>query len=59
LAAVARGLSACTLAFSLEREGRLRSVKNAGTYLMVLRRDRDGEWRITRPMWGDPVAQPN
>jgi uncharacterized protein (TIGR02246 family) len=47
------------LAFSFETAGRLRSVKNAGTYLMVLRRDRDGEWRITHRMWDDPVAQPN
>jgi uncharacterized protein (TIGR02246 family) len=45
------------LAFSFETEGRLRSVSNAGTYLMVLRRQHDGEWRITHRMWGDPVAQ--
>jgi uncharacterized protein (TIGR02246 family) len=47
------------LAFSYEAEGRLRSVRNAGTYLMVLRRQRDGEWRITHRMWDDPVAQQN
>jgi len=47
------------LAFSFETEGELRSVRNAGTYLMVLRREPDGEWRITHRMWDDPVAQQN
>jgi uncharacterized protein (TIGR02246 family) len=45
------------LAFSYESEGRRRSVRNAGTYLMVLRRQPGGEWRITHRMWDDPVAQ--
>ena len=45
------------LSFSFEMEGRARSMRNAGTYLMVLRRDTDGEWRITHRMWDDPVAQ--
>jgi uncharacterized protein (TIGR02246 family) len=45
------------LAFSFETEGKRRSVSNAGTYLMVLRRQPDGEWRITHRMWDDPVAQ--
>ena len=45
------------LAFSFETGGRLRSVRNAGTYLMVLHRQSDGEWRITHRMWDDPVAQ--
>ena len=45
------------LGFSFEAEGREQSVRNAGTYLMVLRRDGDGEWRITHRMWDDPVAQ--
>ena len=47
------------LAFSFETEGQLRSVSNAGTYLMVLRQQSDGEWRITHRMWDDPVAQQN
>ncbi len=47
------------LAFSFETEGRLRSVRNAGTYLMVLRLQTDGEWRITHRMWDDPVGQQN
>jgi hypothetical protein len=45
------------LVFSFEMEGRKRSLRNAGTYLMALRRDSDGEWRITHRMWDDPVAQ--
>ena len=46
-----------TLVFSFEMEGRNRSLRNAGTYLMVLRRGSDGEWRITHRMWDDPVAR--
>jgi uncharacterized protein (TIGR02246 family) len=46
-----------TLAFSFELDGRRRSMRNAGTYLMVLRRAQDGDWRITHRMWDDPVAQ--
>jgi uncharacterized protein (TIGR02246 family) len=45
------------LAFSFEVDGQQRSLRNAGTYLMVLRRQADGEWRITHRMWDDPVAQ--
>lgn len=47
-----------TLAFSYQDEGRTHSLRNSGTYLMVLRRESDGEWRITHRMWDDPVAQP-
>jgi uncharacterized protein (TIGR02246 family) len=47
------------LVFSFETEGQLRSVSNAGTYLMVLRQQPDGEWRITHRMWDDPVPQQN
>ena len=45
------------LAFSFEMNGQQRSLRNAGTYLMVLRRQADREWRITHRMWDDPVAQ--
>jgi uncharacterized protein (TIGR02246 family) len=44
-----------TLAFSYEDDGRRRSVRNAGTYLMVLRRRSAGGWLITHRMWDDPV----
>ena len=47
-----------TLRFSWEAEGETRSLRNAGTYLMVLRREADGRWLITHRMWDDPVAQP-
>jgi uncharacterized protein (TIGR02246 family) len=43
------------LAFSFAAEGRRSSLQNSGTYLMVLRRKADGEWRITHRMWDDPV----
>jgi uncharacterized protein (TIGR02246 family) len=46
-----------TLAFSFESEGKVRSLRNAGTYLMVLRRESAGEWRITHRMWDDPMAE--
>jgi uncharacterized protein (TIGR02246 family) len=46
-----------TLAFSFESGGRTQEVRNAGTYLMVLRRQADGAWRITHRMWDDPIAQ--
>jgi uncharacterized protein (TIGR02246 family) len=45
------------LAFTFESDGRQRSMRNAGTYLMMLRRAPDSEWRITHRMWDDPVAQ--
>lgn len=44
-----------TLAFSYEDEGQQRSLRNAGTYLMVLRRSSSGGWMITHRMWDDPV----
>jgi uncharacterized protein (TIGR02246 family) len=46
-----------TLAFSFEVDGHRRSMRNAGTYLMILRRAPDGAWRITHRMWDDPIAQ--
>ena len=47
-----------TLGFSWEADGGTRALRNSGTYLMVLRREADGRWRITHRMWDDPVAQP-
>lgn len=47
------------LAFSLETKDGLHSGRNVGTYLMVLRRQSNGEWRITHRMWGDPVPRQN
>ena len=47
------------LAFTFESEGTPRSLRNVGTYLMVLRRQPDGEWRISHRMWDDPIARPD
>lgn len=46
-----------SLSFSYEEEGRKKTASNAGTYLMVMRRQSNGEWLITHRMWDDPVAQ--
>jgi uncharacterized protein (TIGR02246 family) len=43
-----------TLAFSFEVDGQRRFMRNAGTYLMVVRRAPDGAWQITHRMWDDP-----
>lgn len=46
-----------SLGFSYQ-DGRLtHSVRNGGTYLMVLQRQPDQRWRITHRMWDDPIAQ--
>jgi len=45
------------LSFSVQMEGGVQSMRNAGTYLMVLRRGTDDQWRITHRMWDDPLAQ--
>jgi uncharacterized protein (TIGR02246 family) len=46
-----------SLAFSYRDGGQTRSVHNGGTYLMVLKRQSDQQWRITHRMWGDPIPQ--
>jgi ketosteroid isomerase-like protein len=38
-------------------DGQRRFMRNAGTYLMVLRRAPDGAWQITHRMWDDPVPR--
>ena len=47
------------LAFSFETKDGRHSLRNVGTYLMVLRQQSNGEWRITHRMWGDPIARQN
>ena len=47
-----------TLGFSWDEGGVTKSLRNGGTYLMVLRREADGRWLITHRMWDDPVARP-
>lgn len=45
------------LAFSWEQDGRVRNVRNAGTYIMLFRKQPDGSWRITHHMWDDPPPE--
>jgi len=45
------------LGFVYADSGRTRAVSNFGTYLMIMRRQSDGAWRITHRMWDDPLAQ--
>jgi uncharacterized protein (TIGR02246 family) len=35
-----------------------KSFSNRGTYLSILRRQPDGEWKITHHMWDDPPIRP-
>ncbi len=46
-----------SLAFNYEEKGQKRSSSNAGTYLMIVRRQAGGSWLITHRMWDDLVAQ--
>ena len=46
-----------SLAFSYEEKAQKKSVSNAGTYLMIVRRQASGSWLITHRMWDDPVPQ--
>lgn len=46
------------LGYSYEQDGVEKSVSNAGTFLIVAKRDATGAWRISRFMWDDPPAQP-
>lgn len=45
------------LAFEFESAGEVRRMSYEGNYLMLLRRDDDGEWRISHRIWNDPVPQ--
>jgi uncharacterized protein (TIGR02246 family) len=36
-------------------DGRV-TYSNAGNYLMVVSKEEDGDWRISRYMWSDPVV---
>jgi uncharacterized protein (TIGR02246 family) len=46
-----------SLAFNYEEKGQKKSLSNAGTYLMIVRRQASGSWLITHRIWDDPVAQ--
>ena len=39
--------------FSYEEGGQTRELTNKGNYLMIMKRQPDGAWRISHRMWGD------
>jgi uncharacterized protein (TIGR02246 family) len=39
--------------FSYEDKGKISDLTNAGNYMMIMKRQPDGTWRISRRMWGD------
>jgi uncharacterized protein (TIGR02246 family) len=39
--------------FSYEEKGKTTELTNAGNYLMLMKRQPDGSWRISHRMWGD------
>ena len=39
--------------FSYEDKGKTTELTNTGNYMMILRRQPDGSWRVTHRMWGD------
>jgi uncharacterized protein (TIGR02246 family) len=49
--AFSRGTYAFT--FDYEINGETRKFSNRGNYLMLFRREKGGEWRITHRMWSD------
>ena len=46
-----------TLKYETELDGAPQTVTNAGTFMILARRERDAEWCISHHMWDDPVAQ--
>jgi uncharacterized protein (TIGR02246 family) len=53
--AYARGT--ISLTFSFESDGVMQTLSNAGNYLMIVRRQPEGAWKIARYIWNDPVPQ--
>ena len=45
------------LEFWHDEAGQRHAAATAGTFLMLLRRQQDGSWRISHHMWGDPPAR--
>jgi uncharacterized protein (TIGR02246 family) len=45
------------VAWTTVEEGKITSLTNKGTFLNILRKQPDGEWKISHHMWDDPVAQ--
>jgi uncharacterized protein (TIGR02246 family) len=45
------------VAWTTVQGGKTTSSANKGTFLNILRKQPDGEWKISHHMWDDPVAQ--
>ena len=43
-----------SVAWSAQEEGKTVSYSNSGTYLNVMKKLKDGSWRIWQHMWDDP-----
>ena len=39
--------------FSYEEKGKMTELTNTGNYMMIMKRQADGSWRISHRMWGD------
>ena len=46
-----------SLASTYQDKGQKKSESNAGTYMMIVGRQRDGTWLITHRMWDGPMPQ--
>lgn len=46
-----------SLSFAMEENGERSVYSNDGNYLMILRKSRDGSWRVSHYIWNDPVPQ--
>ena len=44
--------------WKMVQDGKTTLSSNKGTFLNVLRKEPDGEWKISHHMWDDPVARP-
>jgi len=45
------------VAWTTVQDGKTTSSANKGTFLNILRKQPNGEWKITHHMWDDPVPQ--
>lgn len=45
------------VAWTTVQDGKTASSSNKGTFLNILRKQPDGEWKISHHMWDDPVPQ--
>lgn len=45
------------VAWTTVQDGKATSSSNKGTFLNILEKQRNGDWRISHHMWDDPVMQ--